>query len=35
MATMNHTNLTTYDVPALTEFFCSSKSQLSFDSSLS
>jgi catechol 2,3-dioxygenase-like lactoylglutathione lyase family enzyme len=23
MATMNHTNLTTYDVPALTEFFCS------------
>jgi catechol-2,3-dioxygenase len=22
MATMNHTNLTTYDVPALTEFFC-------------
>jgi len=23
MATMNHTNLTTYNVPALTEFFCS------------
>jgi catechol-2,3-dioxygenase len=23
MATMNHTNLTTYIVPALTEFFCS------------
>jgi catechol-2,3-dioxygenase len=23
MATLNHTNLTTYDVPALTEFFCS------------
>jgi hypothetical protein len=23
MATMNHTNLTTYKVPALTEFFCS------------
>jgi catechol-2,3-dioxygenase len=23
MATLNHTNLTTYNVPALTEFFCS------------
>jgi hypothetical protein len=23
MVTMNHTNLTTYNVPALTEFFCS------------
>jgi catechol-2,3-dioxygenase len=23
MATLNHTNLTTYDVPGLTEFFCS------------
>lgn len=23
MATMNHTNLTTYNVPALTGFFCS------------
>jgi hypothetical protein len=23
MATMNHTKLTTYNVPALTEFFCS------------
>ncbi|HSY11267.1 MAG TPA: VOC family protein, partial [Verrucomicrobiae bacterium] len=23
MSTMNHTNLTTYNVPALTEFFCS------------
>jgi catechol-2,3-dioxygenase len=23
MATMNHANLTTYNVPALTEFFCS------------
>jgi catechol-2,3-dioxygenase len=23
MATMNHTNLTTYNVPPLTEFFCS------------
>jgi catechol 2,3-dioxygenase-like lactoylglutathione lyase family enzyme len=23
MTTMNHTNLTTYNVPALTEFFCS------------
>lgn len=23
MATLNHTNLTTYDVPALKEFFCS------------
>jgi catechol-2,3-dioxygenase len=23
MATLNHTNLTTYDVPALEEFFCS------------
>jgi catechol-2,3-dioxygenase len=23
MATMNYTNLTTYNVPALTEFFCS------------
>ena len=23
MATMNHTSLATYNVPALTEFFCS------------
>jgi len=23
MVTLNHTNLTTYDVPALTDFFCS------------
>jgi len=23
MATINHTNLTIYNVPALTEFFCS------------
>lgn len=23
MATLNHTNLTTYDVPALSDFFCS------------
>jgi catechol-2,3-dioxygenase len=23
MGTINHTNLTTYDVPALTDFFCS------------